>query len=106
MGEFFRRVHYLLNRRQLDRELENDMEFHREMAAREGKKNFGNILRLREESREAWGSTWIDRLVQGLGYGAGMLGGGGGVTLRGVGGLVGGGGVQCWAGVFFFVWCG
>jgi hypothetical protein len=37
MGEFFRRVRYLLNRRRLDRELERDMEFHREMVARDGR---------------------------------------------------------------------
>ena len=35
MSEFFRRLRYLLNRRRFDQELANDMEFHREMAARE-----------------------------------------------------------------------
>ena len=73
MGEFFRRLRYLLNRRQLDQELESDMEFHREMAAREGRRNFGNTLRLREDAREAWGWTWIDRLVQDLRFGFRML---------------------------------
>jgi DNA-binding FadR family transcriptional regulator len=48
MRELFRRIHYLLNRRRLDAELENDMEFHREMAAHAGNANFGNTLRLRE----------------------------------------------------------
>jgi len=68
MGEFLRRVWYLVNRRRLDEELQNDMEFHREMAGREGRRSFGNTLRLREEAREAWGWTWIDRLGQDLSY--------------------------------------
>ena len=66
MGEFFRRIRYLINRRRFDAELESDMEFHREMAARAGRSNFGNTLRMREQSREAWGWTWLDRLVQDL----------------------------------------
>jgi len=73
MGELFRRIQYLLNRRRLDRELENDMEFHREMAAREGRNNFGNTLRMREQSREAWGWTWLDRLIQDLRYAVRIL---------------------------------
>lgn len=69
MGEFFRRFGYLVNRRRRDEELQNDLEFHREMAAREGRgREFGNVLRLREQSREAWGWTWIDRLGQDLSY--------------------------------------
>lgn len=73
MGEFIRRLRYLLFHRRFDRELENEMEFHREMAARQGRRNFGNTLRLRERSREAWGWTWIDRLLQDLRYAARIL---------------------------------
>ena len=69
MGEIFRRIRYLINRRRLDAELESDMEFHSEMAARAGRSNFGNTLRMREQAREAWGWTWLDRLVQDLRYG-------------------------------------
>lgn len=72
MGEFFRRLRYLLQRGRFDRELQNEMEFHREMAAQQGR-NFGNDLRLREESREAWGWIWIDRLMQDLRYAARIL---------------------------------
>ncbi|HLY43799.1 MAG TPA: ABC transporter permease [Terracidiphilus sp.] len=64
----FRRIHYLINRRRLDAELQSDMEFHREMAARAGQKNFGNALRMREQAYEAWGWTWLDRLIQDLRY--------------------------------------
>jgi predicted permease len=68
VGEFFRRFQYLINRRRRDAELESDMEFHREMAARAGRSNFGNVLRMREQAQEAWGWTWLDRLVQDLSY--------------------------------------
>ncbi len=68
MTQLFRRIYYLINRRRIDAELENDIEFHREMAARAGRSNFGNTLRIREQSREAWGWTWLDRLIQDLHY--------------------------------------
>jgi len=71
--ELWRRILYLLNRRRRDAELEADMEFHREMAARSGRNNFGNMLRMREQSHEAWGWTWLDRLAQDLRYGARIL---------------------------------
>src|ERR1019366_2195769 len=75
MNECFRRIRYLLNRRRFDQELASDMEFHREMAARAGAErgHFGNTLLLREQARDAWGWTWIDRLAQDLRYAARML---------------------------------
>ncbi|MEO8451850.1 MAG: ADOP family duplicated permease [Gemmatimonadota bacterium] len=72
MTELFRRLRYLLNRRRFDRELAADMEVHREMAGTGGVR-FGNPLRLREEAREAWGWTWVDRLSQDLRYAARMI---------------------------------
>lgn len=73
MSEFFRRLRYLCNRRHFDQELADDMEFHREMAAREGRQNFGSTLRLREDAREAWGWMWIDRLTQDFCFAVRML---------------------------------
>ncbi len=67
MSQLLRRLWYLVNRRRFDQELRNEMDFHREMAAREGR-NFGDTLRLREESRDAWGWTWLDRSAQDLRY--------------------------------------
>jgi|SRR5271165_84113 len=66
MGEFFWRLRYLLNRHRFDQELADDLEFHREMAAREGRQNLGSTFRLPEDAREAWGWMWIDRLAQDL----------------------------------------
>ena len=73
MRELFRRIGYLLNRSRLERELEGEMAFHREMAARHGGERFGNTLRLREEAGDAWGWTWLDRLGQDLRYAARTL---------------------------------
>jgi putative ABC transport system permease protein len=72
MGEFFRRIYYFLNRRKMERELQNDMEVHRELLG-EHKKDFGNALLLQERSREAWGWVWLERLGQDLRFGMRML---------------------------------
>lgn len=68
MGEWIRRIGYVLRRSRRERELADEMEFHREMAERHGGVSFGNNLRLREESRDAWGWVWIDRLLQDVRY--------------------------------------
>src|SRR5262245_23985586 len=74
MTELVRRLWYLLNRRRFERELAQDLDVHRELAAHAGQNApFGDTLRVREEAREAWGWTWIDRLEQDLRYGLRML---------------------------------
>jgi hypothetical protein len=74
MGEFLRRVCYLIQRRRLSAELESEMEFHRETAARQGRHNLGNWLQIREQAQEAWGWTWLDQLAQDMRWaGRGLL---------------------------------
>ncbi len=73
MGDFLRRIYYLLNRRRLDRELQNDIEFHREMLSPQSRKDFGNATLASERSHEAWGWSWLDRISQDLRFGARLL---------------------------------
>ncbi len=81
MGEFFRRLLYLLTQRRHDRELQEEMAAHREMqreasgemTPREARAAFGDDLRLREDAREAWGWMWLDRLRQDLQYAVRVL---------------------------------
>jgi predicted permease len=62
IGEWIRRLGYLLRRRALEDELRREMEGHR--ALLEEPRAFGNTLRLRDEARDAWGWTWFDDFVQ------------------------------------------
>jgi len=68
MGELLRRLNYLLHRRRHDSELEDEMLFHREMMGKTQARSFGNTLLLREQARDAWGWTWIERLFQDITY--------------------------------------
>jgi predicted permease len=62
IGEWLRRLRYLLRRGAMEDELRREMEAHRaEMGVPAA---FGNTLRLREEARDAWGWRWLDDLVQ------------------------------------------
>ena len=71
--EWLRRVWYLLNRKRLERELADEMAFHREMMAAEERAGFGSPMRPGEDVRQVWGWVWLDRLWQDLVYGARVL---------------------------------
>ncbi len=64
-----RRILYLLRRGQAERDLQEEMAAHREMAG----VPIGSELRLREEARDAWGVTSLDHLSQDLHYAARTL---------------------------------
>ena len=68
MRQLLRRLSYLLNRRRLEREMAEEMAYHREQMEPERRALFGDDLRLREDAREMWGWTWLDRLQQDVSY--------------------------------------
>jgi predicted permease len=68
MRKLLRRLSYLLHRRRLEQDLADELEAHREMMSENRRQAFGNALRLREDSRAAWGWMWLDRLRQDLAY--------------------------------------
>ena len=71
LGEWIRRVWYLVNRRRFERELEAEMLAHRELMAEP--RRFGNPVRLREQAREVWGWRWLEDLLMDLRYGVRQL---------------------------------
>jgi predicted permease len=87
LGEFWRRLSFLWNRRRVDRDLEEEMRFHVDMKARAAVESgtsaadahraahlqFGGATLWREISREAWGWSAVEHLLQDLRYAARML---------------------------------
>jgi putative ABC transport system permease protein len=82
-----RRLRMLLGRGKFDGELDEELQLHREMKEKElraagvkpeearymAQREIGNSLRLREESREAWGWGWLEDAAQDVRYGLRML---------------------------------
>ncbi len=71
LGEWRRRLWYLVNRGRFDEALRREMDAHREMMTEPAR--FGNALRLREESADVWGWRWLEQLVQDVRFGVRLL---------------------------------
>ena len=77
-GEWWRRLLSFYRRRQLDRDLEEEMRFHLEMKAAESgeaaaRRSFGNVTLWREDSRHAWGWTGVEAWAADLKYAVRVL---------------------------------
>jgi len=71
VNDFWRRLLRLFRRGRLNRELEEEMQFHLEMmgAGNAARRRFGNDLLLRERAREAWSWRWMDAMARDIRYG-------------------------------------
>jgi len=87
LSRFGRRLLMLLRREQFDRDLEEEMRLHRELREQQKvdagvpaeqahfaiSRRFGNPLVLREQSRNVWGWSWLEHLIQDFRYGLRVL---------------------------------
>jgi putative ABC transport system permease protein len=79
VGSVLRRLLFFFGRNQFDRDLEDELHFHEEMKAQAladadgmsgdearaaARRRIGNLLRLREQSREPWGFATVDTFTQ------------------------------------------
>ena len=75
MARLLRRLRYLFRRDQLERELAEEMDFHRWQLARRslGEGGFGNATLAREDARAVWSWTAVERIWQDVRYGGRAL---------------------------------
>jgi predicted permease len=75
LTQLWRRITYLARRNQMDADIAEEMRLHLELkTAAAGdvsvaQKQFGNLVRLKEKSRDAWGWGWLDSVAQDVRYG-------------------------------------
>jgi macrolide transport system ATP-binding/permease protein len=84
---YWMRVKALVKRKQLDRDLEDELAFHLEMRESENRargiegqearyaarRQFGNVTRIKETCREVWSFAWLETTWRDLRYGARAL---------------------------------
>jgi predicted permease len=87
LGELWRRLTALVRRKQVDADLEEEMHLHVELRYREqieagipanqarhvAQRRFGNLLLLKEASRETYQSRWLETFLQDIRYGARVM---------------------------------
>src|SRR6516164_9196276 len=73
MNENLRKLRWLLARRRREEELEEELAFHLEEEAEErgydaARRDLGNLGLIKEDTRQMWGWTRIEQLLQDLRY--------------------------------------
>ena len=65
MGELWRRLRYLFNRKQQEQDLADEMRLHQDLASG---RSFGNVTQLAESSRAVWVWPFLETLAQDTRY--------------------------------------
>ncbi len=78
MGELLNKIKYLFRRRRFESDLEQELQFHLEMAREEqgssaARRAFGSVQRMKEGSREMWTFRWLENLGRDLRYAVRVL---------------------------------
>ena len=68
MGEIWRRLRYLFNRRQQEQDLADEMRLHRDLVRHSPTRSFGNVTQLQEASRAVWIWPFLETLAQDARY--------------------------------------
>src|SRR5689334_11405804 len=64
--KILRRIRYVFRQRQMERELAEEIEFHRDVSGEPG--GMGNLTRAREDARAVWIWPWLQSVWQDVAY--------------------------------------
>src|ERR1035441_7423530 len=68
MSEMWRRLRYLINRKQYEQDLADEMRLHRDLVAQAPARSFGNVTQLQEASRAVWVWPFLETFAQDVRY--------------------------------------
>src|ERR1035438_8239109 len=68
MSEMWRRLRYLINRKQYEQDLADEMRLHRDLVAQAPARSFGNVTQLQEASRAVWVWPFLETFAQYVRY--------------------------------------
>ena len=68
MNELWRRLQYIVNRKQYEQDLADEMRLHRELVAQTTERSFGNATQIQEASRAVWIWPFLETLAQDTRY--------------------------------------
>jgi len=68
MSEMWRRLQYLINRKQREQDLADEMGLHRDLVGQSSGRSFGNVTQIQEASRAVWIWPFLETLAQDTRY--------------------------------------